>query len=101
MTRTNIQYDFFKGSQSVELIRVVEENGHKIKVHIDRDSYDHQSSSNAFVWTDAGWRPVISRPGAHGLASNTNAHSRDWEQYEDKFAADSEKLIEQVLAVVS
>jgi hypothetical protein len=100
-TKTNIQYDFLKGRQSIELIRVVEIDGHKIKVHINRDSYDNQSSSVAYAWTDAGWKPVISRPGAHGLSSGVNAHSRDWEFHEDKFAKDSEVLIEQALAVLS
>lgn len=105
MSTNQIQYDFFKGSQSLELIRIREVDGHKIKVHIDRDSYDSQSSAKASVWTDGGWSVVVSRPITSMRAVGTSAHvrpdTRQYETAEDNFNLDADDLQAAALAVVS
>lgn len=45
-----IEANYVKGSQSHEFIGIYNLDGFKLKVHIDRDSYDSQSHANIYVW---------------------------------------------------
>lgn len=105
MSNPNIQYDFFNGRQSLELIRTREIDGHKIKVHINRDSYDNQSSAKAYVWTDSGWAIVVDRPITAVRAIKAHAYAKpDTRQYETaevEFNLDADDLQAAALAVVS
>lgn len=57
-----IQNDFYRGRQSLELNRIREIDGLAVRVRIDRDSYDNQSTAVGEVMTEAGWKVVVSRP---------------------------------------
>ena len=45
-----ISEDFFKGRQSIEYKGIYKHNNEKIRVYIDVDSYDFQSSANVYVY---------------------------------------------------
>lgn len=57
-----IEEKFVNGSQSIEMIGLYRLKGLKLKVHIDRDSYDFQSSATVLVWkeSDLKWNIVAS-----------------------------------------
>lgn len=98
---TTIQSDFILGRQSVELVRVVRVGDVKVKVHIDRDSYDFQSSAVAFAWTtEAGWKPVISVPIERTRAFAASYVDRNPRRFEADFNLDADDLIDQALAVL-
>ena len=45
-----IEREYFNGRQSVEFKGIYEYKGHKLKIHIDIDSYDFQSSGNIYIF---------------------------------------------------
>jgi hypothetical protein len=59
---STIEEKYFRGSQSVEFTGIYNIEGFKLKVAIDRDSIDYQSSAIIYVWqTDSlQWSKVAS-----------------------------------------
>jgi HKD family nuclease len=45
-----IEREYFNGTQSVEFKGIYEYKGHKLKIHIDIDSYDFQSSGKISIF---------------------------------------------------
>ena len=67
MKKTNlktIETTYYNGSQSVEFKGIYEYKTHKIKIHIDIDSYDKQSSATVKVFNtnDLKWNFLDSIP---------------------------------------
>jgi len=45
-----IEKEYFNGRQSVEFKGIYEYKGHKLKINIDIDSYDFQSSARIYIF---------------------------------------------------
>lgn len=65
MKKTTIQQRTWNGSQSVNFEKIVKVEHldyapKKIKIRIERDSYDRQSHLDSYVWTENGWKHVAS-----------------------------------------
>ena len=50
---------FSHQNQSHYLDRIVKVGKRKIRIHIRRNAYDHQSYAETSIWTDVGWRKVV------------------------------------------
>ena len=105
-----IQEDIYNGSQSIEFLGIyklydaLEFNGEtmlkkrsvKIRIHIDRDSYDTQSSATIQSWTGTGWTLVTEIPfkscESHDVFYQTKA-SEIHEADTHRFSIDAENLI--------
>tara|TARA_R110002012_G_scaffold128169_2_gene280513 strand:- start:55586 stop:55909 length:324 start_codon:yes stop_codon:yes gene_type:complete len=59
-----IEETYFNGSQSVEFKGIYEHKENKLKIHIDIDSYDRQSSANIYIFNqqDLKWNHLDSIP---------------------------------------
>ena len=60
MKKLNSRY--FKGSQSLEYTELLEHNGEKLQIHIDRDSVKQQSSATIWIWSETKWNLVSRIP---------------------------------------
>lgn len=59
-----LEEEYFNGSQSIEYRGIFQFDEHKVKISIDRDSYDKQSSAIARIWSQAElkWNFLASIP---------------------------------------
>tara|TARA_Y100000361_G_scaffold115641_1_gene106409 strand:- start:1555 stop:1878 length:324 start_codon:yes stop_codon:yes gene_type:complete len=59
-----IEETYFNGSQSVEFKGIYEHKENKLKIHIDIDSYDRQSSARIYIFNkqDLKWNHLDSIP---------------------------------------
>jgi len=59
-----LETTFFNGTQSVEFNGIYEYKGHKLRITIDIDSYDMQSSARIKIFnpTDLAWNFLASIP---------------------------------------
>ena len=57
-----IEETYFNGSQSVEFKGIYEHNENKLKIHIDIDSYNRQSSARIYIFNkqDLKWNNLDS-----------------------------------------
>jgi len=100
-----IEASYLKGRQSIEFRGIYNLAGFKLKVRIDRDSYDFQSSAVIYVWkTDKlEWSTVASIHYSEMAAKQVFCYSKPEElTYSDKAAFDTDrkrllKLAEQIL----
>lgn len=49
---------FSKGSQSLEYTEYIEHNGDKLRIFIDKDSHESQSSAVISIWANKKWSKV-------------------------------------------
>jgi hypothetical protein len=70
--------EYFNGRQSVEYRGVFEIKGEKIKIHIDVDSYDFQSSAKAYIYNaeEKKWNVLTSIPYSQSKAINNVFYQR-------------------------
>jgi hypothetical protein len=61
MSHPVIQQEIVIGRQSAEFTEVSQYGPHRLRVRIDRDSYDFQSSAKIEKWDGTKWQEVASR----------------------------------------
>lgn len=88
-----------QGRQSWEYDRVVEVDGHKLRVHIDRDSYDEQSSLKGYILDPVHlkWNQVIFRP-IKGAACEGTSYVRP--EPIDPFRADGNSVLDELIQLL-
>lgn len=94
-----LEEEVAKGRQSAIYTRIYEENEHKFKIKIERDSYDFQSSARAYVWKKDSleWSQVCSIHYSNMGTIKYNHLSMDAPGW---FISDYKKLQEMVRKIV-
>ena len=97
----------WKGRQSVELEAVLRypvragEREHRLKVCVDRDSYDFQSSASVYRWTGEEWRGVASIPYPHMATVTKDVYYGDLAKAEPVLLEDARELARLATLVLS
>ncbi len=106
-----IQEEIFNGTQSIQFLGIykltdaVQFEGKtikglksaKVRIHIERDSYDSQSHAKIESWTGTGWAYITSIPWAmtesKDIFYQTKANEIDYDSDGHRFSIDAESLL--------
>lgn len=98
---TTIQADLTRGRQSLDYVRITNEDGKKVRVRIKRDFYDNQSYGSVDFWNGSKWERVIYRDISTLECVVARHGTSNFAAYEYLFINDADDMEQQARLVIA